>query len=271
MQHPITESWIGRDLVGSDGDKIGTIKDVYLDASTDQPEWVSVSTGMLSGASFVPLAEAAPAEDAIRVPYDKALIKDAPSAKPDGELSQHEEARLYDHYGLVYGESRSGSGLPEYEDEPVIEEPVQQVAPVEPPHEPVGHDVSGPTTDDAMTRSEEELHVGTEQVPVGRARLRKHIVSEQVQTTVPVQREQVRVEREPITDANIDQAVDGPALSEEEHEVVLYDEEPVVEKRVVPKERVRMDTDVVTEDVTVSEEVRSEQIDVDDPEHARGR
>ena len=98
-----------------------------------------------------------------------------------------------------------------------------------------------------MTRSEEELRVGTTQREAGRARLRKHVVTENVTQTVPVQREEVRVEREPITDANHDAATSGAEISEEEHEVVLHEEQVVVEKTAVPKERVRLDTDTVTE------------------------
>ena len=112
-----------------------------------------------------------------------------------------------------------------------------------------------------MTRSEEELRVGTRQRESGRVRLRKYVVTEQVTRTVPVQREEVRVEREPITDENRDQALDGPEISEEEHEVVLHEEEPVIEKRTVPKERVRLDTDVVQDEREVSDEVRKEQIE----------
>jgi uncharacterized protein (TIGR02271 family) len=127
----------------------------------------------------------------------------------------------------------------------------------------VGRDVSGPTTDDAMTRSEERLNVGTRSEEVGRARLRKYVVSENVTETVPVSREEVRVEREPITDANVGAAMDGPAISEEEHEVTLRAERPVVEKEAVPVERVRLDKETVTDEAQVSEEVRKEQIDVD--------
>src|SRR3712207_2301431 len=101
------------------------------------------------------------------------------------------------------------------------------------------------------------------QTEVGRARLRKYIVTEQVQTTVPVQREEVRIEREPITEGNVDQALDGPALSEEEHEVTLHAEQPVVEKNVVPKERVRLEKDTFTEEQTVSDEVRKERIETE--------
>jgi uncharacterized protein (TIGR02271 family) len=114
-----------------------------------------------------------------------------------------------------------------------------------------------------MTRSEEELRVGTQTRERGRARLRKSVVTEQQQVTVPVQREEVRVEREPISDANLDAATSGPAISEEEHEVTLREEEPVVDKRAVPKERVRLDTETVTDERQVAEEVRKEQIEVE--------
>ena len=114
-----------------------------------------------------------------------------------------------------------------------------------------------------MTRSEEELRVGKTSRESGRARLRKYVVTEQVQKTVPVQREEVRVEREPITDANVGDAKAGPAISEEEHEVTLHEEEVVTEKRAVPKERVRLDKETVTDDQTVSEEVRKEQIEAE--------
>ena len=128
----------------------------------------------------------------------------------------------------------------------------------------MGRDVSGPETDEAMTRSEEELRVGTAERETGRVRLRKYIVTDEVQQTVPVKREEVRLEREPITDANRDAALSGGDLTEEEHEVTLHTEEPVVEKRTVPKERVRLDKDVEVEERTVSEDVRREEIDIDD-------
>jgi uncharacterized protein (TIGR02271 family) len=120
-----------------------------------------------------------------------------------------------------------------------------------------------------MTRSEEELRVGTQTRERGRARLRKYVTTEQQTVTVPVSREEVRVEREPITDANLDAATSGPDISEEEHEVTLREEEVVVDKRAVPKERVRLDTEMVTEERQVSEEVRKEQIQVDDQDQLR--
>ena len=166
---------------------------------------------------------------------------------------------------MEYGESRSESGLPEggVGTAATRGDDVDRAATTG--RGPLGDDVSGPETDEAMTRSEEELRVGTRPREAGRARLRKYIVSEPVQETVSTQREEVRLEREPITEANVDQATAGPELSEEEHEVTLHREEPVVEKRTVPRERVRLDRDVVSEQQTVSDDVRKEVIESDVP------
>ena len=117
-----------------------------------------------------------------------------------------------------------------------------------------------------MTRSEEELHVGTTERESGRVRLRKYIETEDVSKTVPVAREEARVEREPITDANVDEATSGPDIGEDEHEVVLHEEEAVAEKRTVPKERIRLDKDKVSDEREVSDTVRREQIEVDPAE-----
>ena len=263
---PTTEdikTWRGHEARGSDGDKLGKIEDIYLDEQTGKPEWMAVKTGMFGGrVSFVPLAQARLDGDAVTVPYDKATITDAPHAEADGQLSQPEEADLYRHYGLDYGEARSDSGLPQAKRNGGRSERAGDPTP-DGSAGVVGNDTSGPETDAAMTRSEEELRVGTTERETGKARLRKYVVTENVTKTVPVQREEVRIEREPITDANADDAIDGPAISEEEHEVTLHTEEPVVQKRAVPKERVRLDKDVVTDEETVSEEVRQERIDVD--------
>ena len=126
-----------------------------------------------------------------------------------------------------------------------------------------GRDTSGPTTDSAMTRSEEQLRVGTQTREAGRARLRKHVVTEHQQVTVPVSHEEVTLEREPITEANAGQALDGPEISEDEHEVVLHEERPVVEKDVVAKERVRLSAEERTDEETVSEDLRKERIETD--------
>jgi uncharacterized protein (TIGR02271 family) len=249
----------GRTLVDRDGEKIGTVDEVFADQEGGQPEWALVHTGLLgTKKNFVPLRGASHDGEDVRVTVDKQAVKDAPGIDADQQLAEAEERQLFEHYGVPYttegsttarGVAGAGDYAPEGGDGA---------------EGAVGHDVSGPTTDDAMTRSEEELRVGTRETESGRVRLRKYVVTEEVQQTVPVRREEVRVEREPITDANVDEAMAGPEISEEEHEVVLHQEEAVVEKRAVPKERVRLDKDTITEEEQISEEVRKEQIDVDD-------
>jgi uncharacterized protein (TIGR02271 family) len=250
--------WRGQTVVSSDGDKVGKVEEIYLDTETSEPEFALVHTGMFgSKSSFVPIANAQDDGGSVKVPFDKSQVTDSPKMDPDGELSQQDEAALYRHYGMDYSEARSASGLPEGRTQ-------GDTAPGSPGV--VGNDVSGRETDDAMTRSEEELRVGTTQRETGRARLRKYVVTENVTQTVPVQREELRLEREPITDANRDAAMSGGDLSEEEHEVVLYEEEVVVDKRAVPKERVRVDKDTITEQRNVSEDVRKEQVELIDGE-----
>jgi uncharacterized protein (TIGR02271 family) len=253
-----------RDILGADGGKLGKVESVFLDAQTDKPEWAAISTGFFGRkVSLVPLSAATETSDGtLQVPFDKDQVKGSPHHEPDQALSEQDEIELFGYYGIPWGgETVTATGAPSgaatgggFTDE----------QPSDRGSAGAGQDVSGPNTDDAMTRSEERLHVGTERVEAGRARLRKYVVTENVTQTVPVSHEEIRVEREPITDANVDAAMDGPAISEEEHEVVLHAERPVVGKETVPVERVRLDTETVTDQETVSDDVRKEQIDLDD-------
>ncbi len=249
-----TEGYDFRDrtLVDSGGEKIGKIDELYFDEEGGQPDWALVNTGLFGAKkTFVPIRSARPNGEDLQVPVTKQQVKDAPRIDTDQELSEGEERRLFEHYGVPYTTEGSTTA---------------QGAPAA-GQRSAGYDTSGPDTDEAMTRSEEELRVGTTQRERGRVRLRKYVVTENVTKTVPVRREEVRLEREPITDANRDQAMSGADISEDEHEVVLSEEEPVVEKRTVPKERVSLGKETVTDEREVSEEVRKEQIDTDGVEH----
>jgi uncharacterized protein (TIGR02271 family) len=249
-------SWQGGTMVDRDGDRIGTIDAIYADDRTGQPEWALVNTGLFGTRStFVPLAQATSSGDDVQVPYEKQLVKDAPRIDPDQHLSEAEEQQLWRHYGLDYDAAHTDTAA-----QARTTEDVDLPAGVGAGGREGGYDRA---SDDAMTRSEEELRVGTQARERGRVRLRKYVTTEQVTQTVPVQREEARVEREPITDANVDAAMAGPEISEAEHEVTLHEEQPVVEKRTVPKERVRLDTDTATEERQVGEEVRKEQVEVE--------
>jgi hypothetical protein len=168
--------WRGRLVVDRGGEKIGRFEDIYLDAETDLPAWAGVRTGLLGrGQSLVPLSTATPAGDDLRVPFDKELVESAPSLDPEAEPSQADEAALYEHYGLI----GSGTG-----GETEVGEEVR-------------HD-NQESTDDAMTRSEEEVEIRPEARPRERVRLKKYVVTEPVTKTVPVRREEIRVERVPV-------------------------------------------------------------------------
>ncbi|MGY1806524.1 DUF2382 domain-containing protein [Blastococcus sp. SYSU D00669] len=263
---------IGSDVYDESGQKIGSASEVYLDDESGQPEWLTVRTGLFgTKESFVPIRNADLTDDGVRVPVSKDQVKDAPKIDTDGHLSPQEEQELYRYYGMdslaggyettqttgMTTESTTGMATTGMATTGMATGGVADAPGT------VGHDTSGPTTDNAMTRSEERLNVGTRSEEIGRARLRKYVVSENVTETVPVTREEVRVEREPITDANIGNALDGPAISEEEHEVTLRAERAVAETEAVPVERVRLDKETVTDTETVSADLRKEEIEVD--------
>jgi uncharacterized protein (TIGR02271 family) len=266
----------GATVYTTDGEKIGSVGQVYLDDQSGAPEWVTVKTGLFgTKESFVPLDKGSLNGDRIEVPFGKDQVKNAPRIDADGNLSPAEEDELYSYYGLASSGGRlsggtygdTGTGRETYtERDTFTDRDSDRDRDTFTDRDTVGRDTSGPSTDDAMTRSEERLVAGTRTEEAGRARLRKYVVTEQQQVTVPVTREEVTLEREPITDANVGKALDGPAISEEEHEVTLRAERPVVETEAVPVERVRLGKETVTDQESVSGEVRKEQIEFDGPE-----
>jgi uncharacterized protein (TIGR02271 family) len=281
---------IGTTVYSANGDKIGKVGQLFLDDETQRPEFITVNTGLFgTNETFIPVADAELSGDRLTVPFDKDRVKGAPNVAADGgHLDRDEEQRLYEYYGMSYSgrsdtgyetgtntgtgfetgtntgtgfESGTGTG---YETGTTSGE-----AGFTGGERSAGHDVSGPNTDEAMTRSEEQVQVGKTQEQTGRARLRKYVVTEQETHTVPVRKERAVLETEPITEGNLDEATSGPDISEEEHEVTLHEERPVVEKTTTPVERVRLGTQEVTEDQTVSEEVRKERIEAEGDIHDR--
>jgi uncharacterized protein (TIGR02271 family) len=255
------DHYIGRRAVDPQGNKIGSVGQVYLNDNTGQPDWVTVNTGLFGmRENFVPLQGARLAGDDLVLPFDKDVVKDSPDIADASHLDPDEQHSLYAYYERYLG--NEGGRITGYE--PTTNRDTDLTDPRRGTVRGGGYDTSGPTTDEAMTRSEEQLRVGTEKVEAGRARLRKYVVTEQQSVQVPVSREEVRVEREPITDANRGDALSGADITEEEHEVVLHEERPVVATEAVPVERVRLGTETVTDEQTVSGEVRKEQVELDD-------
>jgi uncharacterized protein (TIGR02271 family) len=236
----------GTNVYSSDGDKIGSIEEIFVDEETGQPEWIGLGTGFFGTKRVVvPVTGANILEDRVTVPYSKDQVKDTPNIDSE-EISQETEERLYAHYGLGYSERRSPTGLPEGAPTPGPED------------EALESDFTSRTGEGTVTRSEEELRVGKRDVEAGRARLRKWVETEPVQSDVELQRERVRVEREPI-----DRPVSSAEIGEEEIEVPVHAEEAVVEKRVVAKEQIGLEKDLETERETVSDEVRKERVEVE--------
>src|SRR4051794_6119537 len=178
MAHDIDTvlGWRGETVLDRDGEKVGSLKELYLDRD-ERPAWGAVHTGLFGlRETFVPLSDARPVDGGIKVPFTKDHVKDAPGVDPDAQLSDDEEARLYRHYELPAPDDDEPDGGERDDD---------------------SARAAGGDAPAEMGRSEEELTAGTRRRVRGKARLKKYVVTEHVQRTVPVQREEVRVEYEP--------------------------------------------------------------------------
>jgi uncharacterized protein (TIGR02271 family) len=257
------DQYIGRRAVDPHGSKIGSVGQVYLDDRTGQPDWVTVNTGLLgTRENFVPLRGSRIDGDDLVLPFDKDVVKDSPQIADSSHLDADEEQSLYAYYQRFLGER---GGRETVEDSATTDIGRSRAG------RGKGYDESERSTDDTMTRSEEHLRVDTDSVEAGRARLRKYVVTEQQSVEVPLSHEEVRIEHEPITDANRGDALAGAEMSEAEHEVVLHEERPVVTTEAVPVERVRLGTENVTDQQTVSSDVRKERVELDDDAVSGGR
>ncbi|WP_378732165.1 PRC and DUF2382 domain-containing protein [Nocardia brasiliensis] len=232
------EELIGSAVYDPEGDKIGKVKRIYVDNTSGAPTWVAVSTGLFSGDSLVPLAGAELRHDpeALQVRVEKEEVKTAPHLEHDGLISPESERELFDHYHI--DPNRAGMELGGR----------QQMR-------------GGRRPDDAgMVRSEERLAVGKQNEEVGTARLHKYVVTEEQSVNVPTTHEEVRIEREPITDPS---QVGRADIGEQEREVTLHEERVTVNKEAVPVERVRLAVDEVEDTETVSGTVRKERIETE--------
>ena len=239
----------------SNGDKIGKVNQVYTDDTTGEPQFVTVNTGLFgTRESFVPVRGATARGDDIHVPYTKDYVKDAPNIDADGHMEESEQDQLFRYYDYSGGGYSTGIG-----DRDVS----------------TGVGGVGDTTldrdldrdrdldldrgdDDSIVRREEQLRVGTERVETGRLRIRKHVVTEQQSVTVPVEREEFEVVREPL-----DGRSTSGDLGDDEIAVTTHEERPVVDKEVVDAERIGVEKRTVTDQERVSADVSKEEVDVD--------
>jgi len=199
----------GTTAYDADGDTIGPVGQVYADDESGEPQWVTVRTGLFgTRESFVPLAGASLSGDKLTVPFSKAFVKDAPNLDVDGHLTPQEESDLYAYYRAADGDEANDDSRLRHDEDGSDDSPSavgddrrrEYDADEDRSERSGGTGLSRPDTDDAMTVSEERLRVGTERRATSRVRLRKVVVTENVTMTVPVQREEVRIEHDPIGD-----------------------------------------------------------------------
>ncbi len=296
---------IGSTAYGPDGDKIGTVEHFFVDDRTGAPTWVAVSTGLFGVRhSIVPATEATFGDGLLRLPVTREAVRTAPHLSGD-HLSPEDEGLLRRHYGLDTPATgtptwtSTGTGLtppgagPE-DDVPAAAggasttagttpdsaatapfpgatyppPPPAAARPTAPPE--AAGPVAASGTDGAMTRSEEQLRVSTEQAAATRVRLVKYVVTEEVQVTVPIRREEIRVEEVPLDapDPGVGESLvpagagasDGRASSGLPDEIVLHAERPVISVEVVPVERVRLRPEVVQGEEQVHDRVQRERI-----------
>jgi uncharacterized protein (TIGR02271 family) len=232
---------LGRPVYDGSHQKVGTAEHIYLDRTTGQPEWVTVRTGLFGRKeTFVPLSPAQLMGDELVVPYTKDQIKNAPSLDieiGEEELPAEEESEVYTYYGMAYRSDMA--------DEAAADLTAERYQGSE-----------------AMTRSEEHLVAGTQNLEAGRVRLRKYVTVEEETVTVPVRKERVTVEREPVGMAAT--AGSQAEIAEEEQEMILHEERPVVTTETEAVERVRLQKETVTDQETVRGKVRKEHIEVDE-------
>ncbi|MFE9926233.1 PRC and DUF2382 domain-containing protein [Streptomyces sp. NPDC005774] len=315
LDHPVYDG---------EGNKIGEAKHVFFDDMSGRPEWVSVKTGMFgTSESFIPIRDAELVEDHLEVPYPKDKIKGAPDVDVDshGHLSEAEEHRLYDYYGIDWGgvlrDDSKSSGEGRTDKRPGMGKAgaagvagaagfagtagrggtagaagtartsgkdrtatrtttTAGTASAAATGTPTTSGRTGPTGAaataggtgvragqgaESMTRMEEEMHVRVERRETGRAKLHKYVVTEDVEQTVPVRHEEVRLVREPITEADREAALSGAEMGEADYEITLHEERPIVETRAVPVERVRLTMEEHVENETVRGRVRKERIE----------
>ncbi|MFD7451615.1 PRC and DUF2382 domain-containing protein [Kitasatospora sp. NPDC059827] len=329
---------IGHKAVDRNGDKIGTVDEVYLDDATGHPEWAAVRTGIFGRDAFVPLTTSEFSGEELRVPYDKSLVKDSPDFGVGQHLSPAQELQLYRYYGLdTPVDGRPAAAEPARDDRPDLDfgtttaaaaakptafhspdpapaatatatgtttmtsagtthtstdtateahvRTLSTPAPIangtvlapaaahlaEPKPQPAATTPaangtaasSAPSGPVEITCREERLDITTEWHVLGTAKLRKYVTSEQVERRVPVVRERVRVERMPVSDAEL-ASLTEKEIDEAVEEVTLREERPVVRKYLAPIERVRLVVERYTEEEVVRDELRREHVEVHD-------
>jgi uncharacterized protein (TIGR02271 family) len=256
-------------------EKIGNADDLFLDES-DQPEYLGVKMGFLgTRTTLIPfqMARVNDERQVIEVASEKETVKNGPTFDDDKDITPEFESEVYSYYGLQQSSSTEDrSSYADYSSETTGESAGPGMAMGDTDsgefreHPPAEEGVSGEGAEDLededelrVQRSEEELAAGTREREAGQLKVRKRVRTDREQIEVPTRHEEVSVERVP---------VEGEAteaeIGEDEVRVPVTEEEVVVEKRPVAKEEVRIRKDVVSDTETVEEDVRREEVEVED-------
>lgn len=253
---PTHADWIDRTVYDSNGDKLGDVTNIYADDETGRPDWMTISTGWFgSSEQFVPIAGTSAHGEDLRVAFTEAKVKEAPAIDDEEHLSADEERRLFAHYGMNMDDKADVDTDLERADEGYgYSDPRADERKARPDAN------TGGKGDASVVRSEEELDVDKTTHEAGKVRLRKYVVTEDVNVTVPVRKQVARVTRE-----KVDGTSGTGKISDDEtvEEITLQEEEINVDKKVVAKEKVGLETETVTEDKTVSDTVRKERVETD--------
>ena len=279
------------------GDKVGSVQDVYVNDTSGQPDFISVNHGLFgTGTSIVPLRGHSLRDGDLHLAFPKDRIEDAPDLDDNGHLTTNDQDALYRHYALTevqdvttyetgapadgaagagagYGEDAAGAGagVPAAGVGAAAAGVGAGAAGLGAADAGYADGVAGTagtadagvagTDSDELIRSEEQLNVSKDRVESGEVHLRKYVVTETETVEVPVEREEVRIVREPITEA--DRAAHTGAIGEAEASVTLHEDQVTVTKESVPVEKVSLETETVRDTETVSEEVRKERFETD--------
>ena len=264
-------------------EKIGKVDDLFVDED-DNPEYVGVKTGFLGTRSALIPIELVRINDKrklVEVEAEKETVKEGPTFGDDREITLQFERRVLDYYRV---ESRQASSTEKgaygayysdaMGDERVDARPGERAAR---PRERLAENRVGTSSrDDAerhervrevkdedelrVQRIEEDLRVSTREREAGGMRVRKRVRTDRERLVVPKQRQEVRVERVPVEESTTPE----PEIGEDEIRIPVVEEEVVVERRPVVKEEIRLRKEVVEDEEIVEEDVRKEEVDIDD-------
>ncbi len=234
----IEDRFADYEVYDQSGEKVGKVDDLFVDEQ-DNPEYIGVKMGFLGMSSTLIPMEICTVDEAgqrINVATDKETAKNGPTFDDDRDITPEYENEVYSYYGLQRTETTEERGAyGAYQGETTDEDELR------------------------VQRTEEELRAGTREREAGGVQVRKRVRTDREQVEVPTRREEVTVDRVP---------VEGEAseaeIGEDEVRVPVTEEEAVVEKRPVAKEEVRIRKDVVEDTETVEEDVRREEVEVDD-------